>query len=172
MAENRYFEILEKVYRLTNDTTPRSFDCGEKCGKKCCGNLSKDEHKSGMTLLPYEKEFLLCKGASFEFQTGNDGDVLICDGSCDRNIRPFACRIFPYYIDIKADGIKIKKDLRAGNVCPLLTSRTDKRANIHFLRSMKKAARILMKEKCFTDELVSVMEFNVYLNELYRKMLK
>lgn len=170
MSANRYFDILEKVYQLTNDTTPRSFDCGELCGKKCCGNLSKDTHQSGMTLLPYEKEFLLSKGAKYEYDTSDDGDVLICDGSCERELRPFACRIFPYLPEISDCGIKLGKDLRAANVCPLLTQKISKRANIHFIRSIKKAARLLSKEQDFKNELQKISDFNKYLYEFYKKL--
>ena len=170
MTDNKYFEILEKVYTITNNTTPRRFDCGELCGKRCCGNLSKDGHTSGMALLPYEKEFLLSKGADFTFEKSDDGELLICNGNCKREFRPFACRIFPYYADLKNSSIMIKKDLRAASVCPLLTASISRRASIYFLRSIKKAARLLAKEQCFKDELTGISDFIEYLHELYKKM--
>lgn len=170
MADNKYFEILENIYNLTDNTTPRRFDCGELCGKRCCGNLSKDSNKSGMTLLPYEKEFLLSKGANFSFEKSEDGDLLICDGNCKRELRPFACRIFPYYADFKDLSIRIKKDLRAASICPLLTTNIGKRADIYFLRSIKRSVRLLQKENCFADELTGISDFIEYLHELYKKM--
>lgn len=172
MSREKYFDILEKVYQLTNNTAPRSFDCGELCSKRCCYNLSKSENLSGMALLPYEKEFLTSKGAKYSYDKNEDGDILVCDGGCDRNLRPFACRIFPYYIDILDDGIEIKKDLRAASVCPLLTNEISKRPSIYFLRSIKKAARLLMSEKVFRDELDGISGFIGYLHELYAKMEK
>jgi len=172
MSENRYFDILEKVYQLTNNTTPRSFDCGELCGKKCCGNLSEYSHKSGMCLLPYEKEFLLSKGAKYEYDSGDDGEVLICNGSCKRELRPFACRIFPYCVEITNSRIKLTKDLRAAQVCPLLFDKISKRADIYFIRSIKKAARLMSKEPLFKKELLKISDFNSYLYEFYKKMEK
>jgi len=170
MKTDKYFEILEKVYTLTNDTTPRKFDCGQLCNKKCCKNLSKGEHKSGMALLPYEKEFLLSKGALFDFENDGTNDILICNGSCIREMRPFSCRIFPYFASFSENKTLIKKDIRAISVCPLITSKVSRRANIAFLRSIKKAILLLQKEPCFKKELEEICDFNTYLYELYRKM--
>ena len=172
MLKQKYTEIFEKVYSLTDDVTPRSFDCGELCGKRCCSNLSDGTHQSGMALLPYEKDYLISKGAKYEYEDNEDGDILICNGSCNRNLRPFACRIFPYYVDIRNNKINIKKDIRAVSICPLLFMNVRKRPNIYFLRNIRKATRILCAEKEIKNHFDSISGFIEYLYDLYAKMEK
>ncbi len=172
MLKHKYIDIFDKVYSLTNNTTPRSFDCGELCGKRCCSNLSNGVHESGMSLLPYEKQYLISKGAEYEYTANEDGDILICNGNCDRNLRPFACRIFPYYADVKDNRIAIKKDIRAASVCPLLILKVRRRPNVYFIRNIKKAVRILRSDEELSNNLDSISGFIEYLYDLHSKMEK
>lgn len=172
MSYNKHFEILKKVYDLTSNTVPRRFDCGELCNKLCCQNLSTNDIPTGMNLLPHERDFLIYNGAEYSYSATKDGDFVVCNGKCDRNLRPFACRIFPYYIKISENKILLKKDLRAANVCPLLYAEKNRRANIYFIRSIKKAARLLLKEKCYRDEFISISDFVEYLYDFYNKLEK
>lgn len=172
MLKEKYTEIFDKVYRLTDNTTPRSFDCGELCGKRCCSNLSSGKLKSGMALLPHEKDYLISKGAKYEYAENEDGDILICNGSCNRKLRPFACRIFPYYADLRDNRIKIKKDLRAVSVCPLILMKIRKRPSVYFLRNIKKSIRVLCTEEEIKDNFDSISGFIEYLYDLYAKMEK
>ena len=86
-----------------------------------------------MWLLPGERE-LLHGQEGYRFLYAEDGDILLCDGHCQRDMRPFACRIFPLFplVRRKDDGayaIDIIYDPRAASICPL--------AEIEFpLRSM------------------------------------
>lgn len=168
---NKHFELLERAYSLTNNTTPCRFDCGTLCGAVCCNNLSLTDNNSGMHLLPYEKEYLQSKKANgYEYVPSEDGYMLDCGGKCIRDQRPFACRIFPYYAKFDGNSIIIKKDIRAASVCPLLTNEKTKRANIFFIRNMKKAIRILIENDDFYSDLKKTADFVDSLYDLYSKM--
>ncbi len=168
---NKYFKLLEQAYSLTDNVTPRRFDCGKLCGAVCCENLSHSTHSSGMLLLPYEKEFLESRSAKeFSFEHTEDGDILICNGKCNRNNRPFACRIFPYYACFKNNGILLKKDLRAAGVCPLLTNRSSRRPSIYFIRGMKKAVKLLASDSVYYKDFIKTSDFIDSLYDLYSKM--
>ena len=168
---SKYFTLLEQAYSLTEKVTPRHFDCGKLCGAVCCRNLSHSTHSSGMLLLPLEREYLESKGVKdFAFEHTEDGDVLICDGKCNRQYRPFACRIFPYYADFHSDKIKLNKDLRAAGVCPLLIDRRYRRPNIFFIRNIKKAVKLLACESAYKNDFFKTSDFIDSLYDLYSKM--
>ncbi len=174
MSEKEFgFSLLREAYELTENVTPKRYDCGRLCDGACCKNASALTSEAGMILLPYEKEFLESIGAAgFTYESDKDGvNYLVCDGSCNRKFRPFACRIFPYYADFSQGYTRIKKDLRAVSVCPMLNKSRFGRANIRFLRNIRKSVRILCKSDLYKDDLIKTSEF---INELYYlyKMLK
>lgn len=167
------FSLLEKAYKLTENVTPKKYDCGELCGGACCKNLSTLSSESGMMLLPFEKEFLIENGAcGYTYKTDTEGtDYLVCEGKCNRKFRPFACRVFPYYADFSGKRIKIKKDIRAAAICPVINARVHSRANIYFLRNVKKAVHILCKDKFIKRDFEKTSDFIDSLYYLY-KILK
>lgn len=170
MTREEYFGLYEAVYRLTDDVTPCRFDCGELCEKACCRDLSRGDKPSGMALLPGEKEYLLQKGCDgFEFFNGEDGEIVVCHGKCNRENRPFACRIFPYYADVSSGKIVLKKDLRAASVCPLLVDKTHKRKNIYFIRGIKRAVSLLLTCTDTADDIMRTADFIGSLYDFYAK---
>ena len=167
------FDILHKAYLLTNDITPKKYDCGILCGSACCKDLSLSNiEETGMLLLPYEKEYLIKNGANESFFRESDGEnFYICNTTCNRNLRSLSCRIFPYYPKIINDKIKIIKDIRAVSFCPLLSRRAAKRPNVYFLRAIKRAVRILVKNKDYYDEFVKTSDFLNCLCEMYSRFM-
>lgn len=164
-------ELFDEVYRLTDSETSRKFDCGNLCGKKCCKNLSDGENASGMSLLPGEKEYLLSRSpVGFEFAKGKDGDILVCGGECVRHLRPFACRIFPYYADVSGGKITLKKDLRACSVCPLTALRARRRPNVFFAKNIKRAVRLLLSDSETAGDIIKTSDFVGGLYEFYSKL--
>ena len=165
MISEKQRDTLLKAYSLLCEVTPRRFDCGTLCGSACCKDLSKGLSPSGMALLPHEKELLSESG--FEFGINDDGtDILICNSSCSRELRPFACRIFPYYVKIDGKNVSIGKDPRAAGICPLLLDRRHRRASVYFLRNAKRAVRLLSDEPDFCADLVKTSDFIESLYEL------
>ncbi len=168
------FRLYDATYALLDEVPPRRFDCGRLCGALCCKNLGSVDSPTGMLLLPYEEEYLYHRAAGgFDYLKNENETLLICDGHCDRHLRPFACRIFPYYPQISEDGrVQIAHDFRALSVCPLLSERTFRRATPLFLRNMRKATRILMQNETIESELRKNSDFLTSLRELQSALCK
>ncbi len=126
-----------------------------------------------MSLLPYE-DTLIGGFEGFEVKDTDDGKVLICDGKCERMIRPFACRIFPYYarIDTSSGRISLRIDPRSVNVCPVALKKRGTRHSVHFHRNAVRAVRILMRDEDFKREIIKTSEFCDSLYEFYRSLTK
>lgn len=140
MRSTDYKKMYEKIYRIIGDLTPLRADCGQLCGCACC----KGDENTGMRLFPYEESTL-------EIKSIESGERLaVCDGSCDRNSRPLACRIFPFFPTIDEKGrIFVEKDHRAERLCPLISHSDEIVFDPRFFRAVKKVGRILSKDaKC------------------------
>ncbi len=108
---------LEKAKALLDLATPLNTDCGRYCGAACCRGSKED----GMILFPGEAE--LYAGIPGFTLLDRDGEaILVCGGSCDRKLRPLACRIFPLVFRVTEDRAFIALDPLARPVCPLAGS--------------------------------------------------
>lgn len=157
-------DLLLAAYDELSQATPKKYDCGLLCDSLCCAQNQShgDEDDCGMLLLPGEKE-LLTGEAGFRFIDRDDGTtLLVCQGTCLRDLRPFACRIFPFYPKIQKTGkrltIQILPDPRSRNVCPIMSDFRKRKTNILFLRAAKKATRILLRDEDIKKELMSQSE--------------
>ena len=116
----------KKIYETIGELTPIKADCGTLCNKACCvGDLD-----TGMYLYPNEEK-IYRNGVNFarifksEFLYYFEGKsketyILICNGTCDRELRPLACRIFPFIPYMDSEGeVEIIVDPRAESMCPL-----------------------------------------------------
>ena len=113
-------EFLLKARACIGALTPLNTDCGALCGGACCETDA--DGKGGVYLFPGESadEFVWGHVDADDF-----GQMLICDGPCDREHRPFACRIFPLTPVQNADGKwTVRLDARAKNV-PTLPQRSE-----------------------------------------------
>lgn len=168
-------ELILSAYELLYDVTPKKNDCGMLCGGACCGENASHGNESdcGMLLLPGEKK-LLCGADDFSFAKSGEGELLVCKGKCLRELRPFACRIFPFYPKItEVSGkfyIKILPDPRAAGICPILHDPRKRKTHISFLRSAKRAVRILIKDEEIRKELVSQSNMISEIEELRNKI--
>ncbi len=168
---NSKLALLKKAYSLLDEVTPLKFDCGSLCGGKCCDCSSVESTDNpGMLLLPYEDKLTVSDG--FRIEQGEDGKVLICGGRCDRDLRPFSCRIFPFYARITDDNkISLRIDPRAFLTCPIAQKKKGTRHSVYFHRNALRAVRVLMKDEDFKKELIKTSEFCDGLYSFYRKML-
>lgn len=178
----KHYESILKAYTRLEDITPLKYDCGSLCGALCCQNNGKDGETLGMWLLPYEKELLeaLTKDdeyTSFTFGKAEDGtETVFCDGRCDRRLRPFACRIYPFYPYIYKceDGrtkIEVRIDPRARFSCPMAMKDSYLRPSIEFVSAVKNAVRVLMKDEKICKDLISMGEFLCEIGEMQDKLL-
>lgn len=161
MQKKSKHDLLLAAYDELSEVTPKKYDCGMLCSAACCAENHShgDEDDCGMLLLPGEKE-LLEGEAGFEFiDRDGEGTLLVCSGKCLRDLRPFACRIFPFYPKIVQSGrrlsVQILPDPRSRNICPIMSDFRKRKTNILFLRAAKKATRILMQDEDIRKELVS-----------------
>lgn len=105
---------------LLADVTPLKRDCGRLCDCACC----KGDEQTGMLLFPGEDAlFAGCAfgrviPANFDL-AGHPAQLFVCGGSCDRDARPLACRLFPLFLRFGKAKTKIVTDPRAAAVCPL-----------------------------------------------------
>lgn len=134
-------KAIKKVYKFLQNVTPLESDCGKICDGECC----KGDADTGMLLFPGEEKFLKnVDGFTIKEDSANR-KILICNGKCNRNYRPIACRIFPLFPLLHEDRVYVIDDPRAKGVCPLLYD--EMKLNKTFERKVGKAGRILAKNK-------------------------
>lgn len=111
---------LQALWALLDDITPLRTDCGQICGAACCEPSAAGD---GMILLPGEKALLADYPETWfsraYFAGFGEVDFFVCDGTCDRRSRPFACRVFPLAPRFTDKGISSRLDARGRPVCPL-----------------------------------------------------
>lgn len=164
--------IYLQLYRLFDRSTPIKSDCGKLCGKACC-----EGEDSGMYLFPGEENvFKLinpdwAKIEASDFSYNYNGaekyvPLLVCNGKCDRYQRPLACRIFPLTPYINRDGkLEIIVDPRAKAVCPLSRELLADEFDYGFIKNVKKAFVLLLKNPEIKEYMIKYSE---YIDE-YRK---
>ncbi len=138
-------KLYEQLRRILGGLTPMKSDCGLLCGKKCC---SVREEGQGMYLFPGE-ESMYPEGSHWysveqseeEVQhfTGKRPFILRCNGSCPREERPMACRIFPVAPYLTAAGeLEIVLDDDALFLCPLVRQKNIEDLDTDFLEGVEK----------------------------------
>ncbi len=123
----KYYDIYYQAYAVLEDRTPVMYDCGNLCSSACCR-----DNGLGMLLFPYEETYLQTTPNDFTIKNSNiiiDGytvKLLYCNGTCNRNVRPLACRIFPLFPFTYEDNrVSVQFDPRASGTCPLLLTDVD-----------------------------------------------
>lgn len=133
---------LREALALLEDVTPLATDCGQVCDGRCC-RPSADS--VGMLVLPGEEALLADEG--FTFTPADGGTLLTCDGHCRREMRPFACRVFPLFPYVGEDGrVRAVYDPRSFRLCPLTQNRARVPLRRDFVRAVRKAGRLLMRD--------------------------
>ena len=134
---------LDEAKQLLRDVTPLKTDCGALCGCACCHGSDQD----GMILLPGEAE-AYTDAAWCRVTEIVHGNLLVCNGTCPRSQRPFACMLFPLRIEVQEKRARIITDPLARSICPLADE--DLAAfDRAFVDRAKSAARILLKEDLY-----------------------
>lgn len=133
---------LERAYALLEELTPLTTDCGAVCGGRCCRESADSE---GMLLFPGEETLLA--GDGYTIRPADGGWLLTCGGTCDRTRRPLACRIFPLFPYVTAEGrVKAVYDPRGYRMCPLVRECAHVPLERDFVRAVRMAGRILMSD--------------------------
>jgi len=127
--------------------TPLLRDCGRLCAAACC---TPDEGgRGGMLLFPGEAALYRQLPDGFQLQADDAlvaaGQLLTCEGLCDRRDRPLACRIFPLMFVSGGGRGDVVMDPRAYALCPLAPSGVDGLAPA-FVAAARDAAQLLMQD--------------------------
>lgn len=131
--------LLEQAYALLEDVTPLTTDCGQVCDGRCCRESADSE---GMLLFPGEE--MLLADAGYTIRPAAGGWLLTCDGTCDRKLRPLACRIFPLFPILTDEGrIRAVYDPRGWRMCPLVRECANVPLNRDFVRAVRRVGRVL-----------------------------
>lgn len=137
MAKTDYSIMYNKIFKIMGELTPLRIDCGVLCNGACCKG---DEH-TGMRLFPHEESTLNV------IELKNGERLAVCNGSCDRDKRPLACRIFPFFPTIDEKGkIFVEPDSRASRLCPLLSHSNEIVFDPKFFKALKKVGMILARD--------------------------
>ncbi|MBO5059403.1 MAG: hypothetical protein J6C82_00635 [Clostridia bacterium] len=158
--------VYLQLYRLFDNSTPMKIDCGMLCGGACCKG---DE--AGMYLFPGEEsvyrllnpDWASIEKSDFTYEYNGkkkNVPILFCQGSCDRYQRPLACRIFPLTPYINKDGeLEIIMDPRAKSVCPLSRELSADELDYRFIKNVRKAFVLLMKNAEIKEYMVKYSEY-------------
>lgn len=151
----------ERVYRLLNEVTPLTVDCGRLCGAICCTEWEKGV---GMYLLPGEEvmfsrdeDWLVWQEQSteeYEFCPSWRGTFYFvrCRGTCPRDKRPFACRTFPVSAYLSPEGtLELRLESAAVPICPLVKAGDINLLDRRFLVRARLAWEELLKDPLIRD---------------------
>ena len=158
-------EALEAVVEargMLADVTPLKRDCGRCCGAACC--QPDEDGQGGMLLFPGEERLYdpLPEGFSLlrDDAVVKGAWLLTCGGSCVREDRPLACRLFP----LLPTRTGARMDRRAWAVCPLMESG---KAGLQpaFVQAAARAGEILYRCPEHAAFLDALHDFNRRLKE-------
>ena len=134
-------KTVKKVNKILNNVTPLRYDCGTLCDCECC----KGDVDTGMILFPGEENQFKNNKDFIVKETSDGKHVLICKGSCDRNLRPISCRIFPLFPMLIDGKIYVIDDPRANGICPLVYDRIKLRKS--FVKKVGRVGRLLAENE-------------------------
>lgn len=164
--------VYLQLYRLFDECTPIPVDCGKLCNSACCQG-----DDCGMYLFPGEKsvlelldiKLLKTEKSDFYYTYNNkkyNVPIVMCDGDCDRFIRPLACRIFPLTPVLSEDGnLEIITDPRARSICPLSRGLNIPDYSDRFLKNVYRTFNLLRQNPQFE---IFLKEYSKIINE-YRR---
>ena len=157
--------VLKRAYDAIGDLTPMLNDCGALCGAACCG--TDEDGQGGVHLFPGEAARLKrCEWVD-RVVPGSFAPIMLCNGTCERALRPLGCRIFPLTpVRGKNGKWTVRLDARARAMCPLVQSGIGG-LDPEFTRAVRSALRIIAED----PEGEAFLEKWYQLEEEYRKPL-
>lgn len=164
-------EEFRWVYARLDKLTPLKSDCGDLCGKSCCKGL---DEKAGMYLFPGEEalftpdmDWLVLDWhlvSEREFCPSWEGCIekvgfVICRGTCPREHRPLACRLFPLVPEPVGAGpavqgftLDVVLDSSAALLCPLARYARIEQLDAGFVKACRKVYRLLAQDPLVLDD--------------------
>lgn len=163
--ESNVIDTIRTAHAMLDGVTPLKGNCGKLCGAVCC--QADESGENGMLLLPFEQQLYQTPIENFPFHLVDDnrlyigGKRMVCEGRCVRELRPFACRIFPLRNRIamgdngQVTGVTPEIDPGAWVVCPLPEEGGLRAMNPVFIRAVKAAGELLCKNADILAALLS-----------------
>ena len=153
---NDELQAVLQARQLLEQLTPLRRDCGRICGAACC--QADEDGQGGMLLLPLEDRLYDSLPSGMRIQRDDailpEMKLLVCDGTCDRTERPYACRVFPLTPVLESqDGkerLRVIVDPRAYAVCPLCECGVNG-MDTGFARAVLESARILCRHEKYRE---------------------
>ena len=138
-------DTILRAYAAIGESTPLCSDCGALCGAACCE--SDGDGQGGVDLLPGEKDLVGdAEWMEISHDPSMDTEMIVCTAMCEREKRPFLCRVFPLCPVIGRNGKwTVRMDARARALCPL-TRGGVRGLDPEFVRGCMRAVRILAEE--------------------------
>lgn len=138
-------ELIRRAYAAIGNQTPMKNDCGLLCGAACCA--CDEDGQGGVCLLDSEAQALKkIQWGHIDHDARMDAPMLMCTSMCDRELRPFLCRIFPLCpVMGKSGKWTVRMDARARALCPLSSGGLNA-LNPDFVRGCAMAVRILAED--------------------------
>lgn len=138
-------DTILRAYAAIGDKTPLCSDCGALCGAACCE--TDGDGQGGVDLLPGENVLIgQADWMEIAHDPHMDAAMIRCKSLCEREKRPFLCRIFPLCPVVGKDGRwTVRMDARARAMCPL-TRGGVRGLDPEFVRGCVRAVRILAEE--------------------------
>ena len=138
-------ERIRRAWAAIGGCTPLKTDCGALCGAACCE--SDGDGQGGVCLLPGEKDLIGdAEWMEISHDPSMDTEMIVCTAMCEREKRPFLCRVFPLCPAIGRDGKwTVRMDARARAMCPLARGGV-RGLDPQFVRGCMRAVRILAEE--------------------------
>lgn len=154
MKRTDYEKMYSEIFKILGELTPLKADCGRLCGCACC----KGDENTGMRLFPFEETTLDVK------EVDSGVRLAVCNGTCKREDRPLACRIFPFFPTVDEKGrVFVEADSRALRLCPLISHSDEIVFDKRFFKALKKVGKILAKdEACLEFLRESTEEIDTY----------
>ncbi len=164
LARPQALSVLKQARALLSDLTPLKINCGRLCDGACCKDDETGEN--GMLLFPFEECLYQKPIEGFAFHLIPDdtlykgGQRLVCEGQCDREHRPLACRIFPLRMAVQVsdtEDIRVQAELdpRAFCVCPLLEQGGLRAMDKAFVSAVKEAGELLCQNTYMLEALLN-----------------
>lgn len=158
MSNTDYKKMYDKIFKIMGDLTPLKADCGKLCDCACC----KGDENVGMRLFPFEQSQLPVK------ELENGVRLVVCNGKCNRQNRPLACRIFPFFPTVDDKGkVYVEADFRGARLCPMITHSDEIIFDKGFFKALKKAGKILAKD----DACLEFLRDSTEEIDMYKKFL-
>lgn len=166
-------KYYSEIYKLLDEVTPLSKDCGVLCDKACC---KEEDEPAGMFVFPFEEELLkdvdfgYIEESNCEYGEDKVAKIFYCTKPCNREQRPLGCRIFPLTPYRKNGKVTLVMNPAAKKMCPLARSLHPSQLEEEFEVNVMKAINRIRKLKDGEDYIDMLTEIAQQFEEMGKKL--